>query len=94
MVAESVFGPSENTKLLDPRNNPTPNYNVEEMRIPRRIVDTLLNNENPYIVYRCILAAQKLREDPDFDLKVFCRPLLSDPDVLPIRKLFLTFLLD
>ena len=87
MVAESVFGASENTAKLDPRNNGRRNIDVEAMRMPRRLWNTLLNNENPYIVYRCLLAAQKLREDPDFDIRAFCRPEITDRSILPIRKI-------
>ena len=92
MVAESVFGASENTAKLDPRNNARRNIDVEAMRMPSRLWNTLLNNGNPYIVYRCILAAQKLREDPDFDIRAFCRPEISDPSILPIRKIIFSII--
>ena len=88
LVAESVFGASENTRRLDPRNNTRRSYDIESMRMPSRLTDTLLNSNNAHIVYRCILASQKLREDPDFDLRVFCRPEITDRSVLPNRKPF------
>lgn len=86
LVAESVFGASENTRRLDPRNNTRRSYDIESMRMPSRLTDTLLNSNNAHIIYRCILASQKLREDPDFDLRVFCRPEITDRSILPNRK--------
>ena len=86
-VAESVFGSSANTQLLDPKNQPKKSIIVEDM--PKVVSESLLNSKDPNIIYRCILFAQKLKEDPNFPVSVYCRKELHNFDHLPNCKHFL-----
>ena len=53
IVAEAIFGPSDCTRLLDPRNQEREMVVVEEF--PEKLASTYLNSKVS-VIYRCILA--------------------------------------
>ena len=90
-VAESIFGENANTRALTVRN---PMGKIVEIPVdvPSRIKNTLLNCPNLAVRYRCILAAARIREDPEIDLSPYCRPLLDANSDLPNRKFYCVFI--
>ena len=60
---------------------------------PAKLVGTYLASEDTNVILRCIIVAQKIREDPEVDLSPYCMPKLTDPSLLPegILLRFLSF---